>query len=198
MKVMTNDEYYTPSYIIEAVRIVLGSIDLDPSSTITANTIVQAGRFITREEDGLKTNWGCNCSVFLNPPSGETIINGRRISKPIAFWNKLLQYRLDDNLTHGIFLCYIYNMMVTSCNPMVSLSPFYNFPIAFLNKRLNFLTYTTLRDRLIFTENNQPISGNFLVYVSGSVDKTAKFVEQFSKLGGVMLPSHVFNKGGFK
>ena len=63
---MTNDEYYTPSHIIEAVRKVLGTIDLDPCSTSFANTIVQASAIITKQEDGLTTKWCNDCTVFLN------------------------------------------------------------------------------------------------------------------------------------
>lgn len=38
-------EYYTPAYIIEPVRRVLGSIDYDPASSELANSIVKATRY---------------------------------------------------------------------------------------------------------------------------------------------------------
>lgn len=38
-------EYYTPAYIIEPVRRVLGSIDYDPASSELANTIVKARQY---------------------------------------------------------------------------------------------------------------------------------------------------------
>ena len=61
-----DDEYYTPREIIEASRHVLHGIDLDPASNPTAQKIVQAHRYFTKEDDGLKQKW--SGSVFLNPP----------------------------------------------------------------------------------------------------------------------------------
>ena len=80
-------------------------------------------------------------------------------------------------------------MMTTSCNHVISLSPFYNFPIAFLDKRLRFLSHTCINGVSHFTENDRPISGNFLVYVSGSIDATDLFIQHFTPFGGVMLPT---------
>lgn len=61
-----NAERYTPSYIIEAAREVMGSIDLDPCSCKIANTVVKAERFFSIQEDGLKQEWSGN--IWLNPP----------------------------------------------------------------------------------------------------------------------------------
>lgn len=47
-------EWFTPPRYIEAVREVLGAIDLDPASSLAANRIVQAKRYFT-EVDILKT-----------------------------------------------------------------------------------------------------------------------------------------------
>lgn len=60
------DEYYTPEYIIAAVRTVLGEIDLDPASCERAQAVVQAGSYYTKADDGLNRSW-CG-RVFLNPP----------------------------------------------------------------------------------------------------------------------------------
>jgi len=59
-------EWYTPAPLIEAVREVMGGIDLDPASNATANAVIQAERYFTREDDGLSQDW--EGRVWLNPP----------------------------------------------------------------------------------------------------------------------------------
>jgi hypothetical protein len=45
-------EWFTPPRYIEAVREVLGAIDLDPASCESANRIVQATRYFTAADNG--------------------------------------------------------------------------------------------------------------------------------------------------
>jgi hypothetical protein len=59
-------EWYTPAVYIEAVRVVLGAIGLDPASSLLAQKTIQATRFFTLENDGLAHDW--RGRVFLNPP----------------------------------------------------------------------------------------------------------------------------------
>jgi len=61
-----NTEYYTPSGIIEAARLVMGGIDLDPASSAVANQRVQATRFFCAEDDALTVPW--NGRVWMNHP----------------------------------------------------------------------------------------------------------------------------------
>ena len=63
---LVNHERYTPSQLVDAVRLVLGEIDLDPASSREANKVVNAKSFFTKRTNGLKKRW--HGRVFLNPP----------------------------------------------------------------------------------------------------------------------------------
>lgn len=62
----SENEWYTPGEYLEAARVVLGVIDLDPASCAEANKTVQAARYYTREENGLLLPW--TGRVWCNPP----------------------------------------------------------------------------------------------------------------------------------
>lgn len=59
-------EMYTPVELIEAARRCMGTIDLDPASSIIANETVKADLFFTKENDGLNQDWFGN--TWLNHP----------------------------------------------------------------------------------------------------------------------------------
>lgn len=61
-----NNEWYTPPEFIEAARGVMGGIDLDPASSEIAQQTVQAAKFFTADDDGLRHPW--KARVWLNPP----------------------------------------------------------------------------------------------------------------------------------
>jgi ParB family chromosome partitioning protein len=72
------NEWYTPTAIIELARNVMGSIDCDPASSPIANQRVKAGVYYTSEDDGLHKPWIGN--VWLNPPYAPPMI-GQFITK---------------------------------------------------------------------------------------------------------------------
>lgn len=59
-------ESYTPGQYIEAARLVMGEIDLDPASNDLAQETVQALKWYDEENNGLLQPW--HGRVFLNPP----------------------------------------------------------------------------------------------------------------------------------
>lgn len=67
-------EHYTPPYILDLVKQTFApdGIELDPCSSIIANSYVQAQRYFTKKEDALTREWVAK-TVFLNPPYGRQV-----------------------------------------------------------------------------------------------------------------------------
>lgn len=88
------DEWYTPSKYVESARKVLGSIDLDPASNERAQQTVAAGRFYTKEDDGLSQPWAGN--VWMNPPYSFPLVQ--------TFAARLVAAYRDGKVCGGIML----------------------------------------------------------------------------------------------
>lgn len=65
-------DWYTPIDCIEAARVVLGNIDLDPASSKAAQEAIKADVYYTKELDGLSQPWFGR--VWLNPPYNMPLI----------------------------------------------------------------------------------------------------------------------------
>ena len=72
-----SNDWHTPSRYIEAARIVLGRIDLDPFSSAVANRTVKADRFLTMSDNSLHPrHWADRpITVWMNPPYGLGVID---------------------------------------------------------------------------------------------------------------------------
>ena len=68
-----NDEWYTPTRVVDKVREVLGNIDTDPASSDIANERIRASTIYTRENSGL--DHPLNGKVFLNPPYSNKLLS---------------------------------------------------------------------------------------------------------------------------
>jgi DNA N-6-adenine-methyltransferase (Dam) len=96
-----NNEWYTPARYVNAARDVMGGvIDLDPASCELANRAVQAGRYYTKEENGLLQPWYGN--VWLNCPF---VASEGDIPVPQFTWaRKLLQEYEQGHVKQAIML----------------------------------------------------------------------------------------------
>lgn len=90
------EEWYTPPYVIEIARRVLGQIDLDPASCLEAQTVVCANQYFNLADDGLAQPWPGR--IFVNPPYSR--------AKMKQFVGKLVhEYQHNANFVSAVMLC---------------------------------------------------------------------------------------------
>lgn len=188
----TTAEHYTPSIIVEPSRSVLGRIDLDPASCEEANQIVNADRYFTKQDDGLKQIWsaglGGYCRVFINPPGDPT---GKLVQK---FWVKLL-YEYEIGRVHSAiwvgFNIGQFRSLQRPVGPMV-------FPFCVPDKRIKFIEgieqpgpqeplFDEDREEYIAKVGDNPTHDSFVALLPGSELQKHLFAYEFGKLGQVRL-----------
>ena len=154
-------DYYTPAWIVEAAREVMGGIDLDPASSPIANARVQAQRYFTEAEDGLSQPWAGR--IWLNHPFGRGA-NARWIDKLVEEFNA-------GNVTQACCITY-------ASTSEQWFRPLMHFPICWLHGRTNYL----LPDGTI---KRGVTKGSCVTYMGPNV---RAFGRAFSPHGTVMLP----------
>lgn len=93
-----SEDWYTPPYIIEKARELMGYISLDPASCEFANAYIKADAYYDKERDGLHRPWYGR--VFLNPPYGRI---GNRSSQ--GTWAHKMEAELEKgNMEEGLLL----------------------------------------------------------------------------------------------
>src|SRR5229473_6358844 len=149
-----SDEWYTPANILDAVRDVLGTIDLDPASCPEAQATVQATRYFTIEDDGLKQEW--RGRVWLNGPFSHPL--------NIRFVNKLIAEVASGRVSKAIMLVNI-------------------LPSAWLQEAITICSAVCFsRDRLRFTHQTGKIqinNHNLVIFYFGP--DVEKFVRRFAE-----------------
>lgn len=89
------NEWYTPEEIIEAARLVLGGIDLDPATSKAANDkFIRAAQIFTLADNGLKHPW--HGRVWMNPPYSQPAVE--------QFCEKLAASVKAGNVTAAVVL----------------------------------------------------------------------------------------------
>lgn len=157
-----NTEYYTPKFIIEAARAVMGSIELDPASSVQANKTVKAYRICTKENDGLSQDWKCS-TLFLNHPFGR---------KENPLWINKLIYEWRAGVINDAAICITY-----ACTSEKWFMELLYKPQCFLIPRTNYY----LPDG---TKKKGVTKGSVVTYLGGKVDK---FKEVFSSYGVIKI-----------
>jgi DNA N-6-adenine-methyltransferase (Dam) len=154
-------EYFTPSFIIEAARSVMGSIDLDPASCAKANETVNAARFFTKEDDGLSREWTGN--VWMNHPFSRSG-NMDWISMFV------LSYTLGS-MKQGCCITY-------ASTSETWFRPLMQYPQCYLRPRTNYVSPDGKIKRGVS-------KGSAVTYLGPNSDK---FFREFRELGSVVMP----------
>lgn len=160
-----SDEYYTPSFIISAVRDTLGYIELDPASSLLANKVVMADKIYTKEEDGLVNPWNAE-TLFMNPP----------YSKVLKFVTLFIQNYSSRNVKTGIVLVKTdnstkwYDLLLNNCSA-----------VCLVRKRIKFY------DPINFSYN-PPTFSSSIFYFGNNM---SKFYQNFSDIGNIVTPVKV-------
>ena len=150
------NEWYTPQPFIEAARLVMGAIDLDPASSDVANTVVDAAAYFTAQDDGLSQDWYGR--VWMNPPYAQPLVS--------QFCAKLRDEYDAGNVTDAIML--VNNATETAWfQRIIGAASAVCFPLA----RVKFWA----PDRVA-----APLQGQAVVYLG---DNPAAFIREFAAFG---------------
>lgn len=91
---LSKNEWNTPAVYIESARFVLNGIGLDPATNESAQQIIKAERYFTREMDGLNYDW--TGKVWMNPPYSMGLIK--------TFVDKFIRHWMTGDIKAGIVL----------------------------------------------------------------------------------------------
>ena len=152
------NEWYTPACYIESARRVMGSIDLDPASSLIANERVGATKIYTQEDDGLQYEWSGN--VWMNPPYAQPLI--------MHFISKLAE---SENVNQAIVL--VNNGTETAWGQT-------------LLKACSSVCFPQGRIKFIDPEGNpgqSPLQGQMIAYIGSNTDA---FRIEFAQYGTVL------------
>jgi len=174
---MDNSEWHTPKPIVEAARTTMGGIDLDPCSHEEVNDVVQATRFYTAADDGLKQPWAGR--VFVNAPGGLVA----------PFWLKLISEPIDE----AVWVGYSLEQLQVLQRVRARKTPL-DFPMCVPSKRIAFLESAAKRDARFAklraqgkrcAEATSPSHANYVAYLGANIDR---FAAVFSQFGQIVIP----------
>lgn len=162
-----SDSWFTPPEYLDSVRTVMGSIDLDPFTSETANEIVGAKNIFTIDNSAFENDWKVteNTRVFMNPPYSAGMCS-RSVNRFIDQYESKRFFEgivLTNNATDTRW----FNALVSRCSL-----------VCFTNHRISF-----------WNADRKNVSGNTRgqsFFYFGS--KRVKFRKTFEKHGFVLMP----------
>jgi len=182
-----NVEYYTDPKILAKMReLFRGTPDLDPASSQIANQHVQAKRYFTVEDDGLKQEWFGK--VWMNHPFSK----GEKLCKPnckkktcvdrgyhitsdlpgnVDWITKLVNDYENGGVEEALAICY-------ASTSEGWFRPLHLYPQCYLTPRTNY-----------YNQKGEKVpgvtKGSVITYLGTDVDR---FCELFSEFGEIKLP----------
>lgn len=164
------NEWYTPGEYVQLARQVMGGIDLDPASCELAQKTVDAAKFYSIEDDGLRHEW-CG-RIWMNPPYSKDLC--------VLFINKLL-----DEIDYGRVkqACVLVNNATETgwCQRLLEVAE----AVCFVAGRIRFVDKSG-------KPANSPLQGQLIAYYGSDADL---FVSTFARVG-VSFVSGSFTQGG--
>lgn len=160
-----NNEWYTPEEYIEAARMIMGSIDVDPASNDLAQKTVNAAIYYTEKTNGLDKPWVGN--VWINPPYSSSLIGD--------FCDKLLNEVACLNTKQAVVLV----------NNATESQWFRS-----LIKQASMVGFTKRRVRFIDQNGNpsgSPLQGQAVIYIGKNEQQ---FIDYFSGLCWIAKVCH--------
>ena len=175
-------EWYTPAPIIEAARVAMGDIDLDPATTVEANErSIKAEHILTVEDDALSpdTLWMPECDVhegrvWLNPPYRQPDVQ--------RFSERLLAEIEAGTVVQAIWLSN--NATETEWGQSLLINAM---SVCFPARRIKFFDGN-------FKPVNSPTQGQMIVGLGPQLDRD-KFCSAFKELGVITMKQDFYNSG---
>ena len=185
-----NDFISPPELVAATAAFFGGSIDLDPASSESANSIIQADRFFTWKENGLNQPWKAD-SVFLYPP--KSTLNGAEQPKDTRLFRKNLRFKKSAQRV-WLELCYnkwlrnefgqgIIFLTSSEVALLVTQKIGFDFPLCILSER----------PRLLHEQTLKPVQAKvfgFIYYLPSQLNyenSIRSFSEHYSNLGRVYI-----------
>ena len=185
-----NDFISPPELVATTAAFFGGSIDLDPASSESANSVVQADRFFTWKENGLNQPWKAD-SVYLYPP--KSTLNGAEQPKDTRLFRKNLRFKKSAQRV-WLELCYnkwlrnefgqgIIFLTSSEVALLVTQKIGFDFPLCILSER----------PRLLHEQTLKPVQAKvfgFIYYLPSQLNyenSIRSFSEHYSNLGRVYI-----------
>lgn len=212
-----SNEHYGPPEYVESARALMGKIDLDPASSVLANTIIKAETFFDKKMNGFHRDWFGN--VYHNPPGGicdnqaRPVLNARKgkrksckvtgacglppghehpgqTSAAKAWWFKLAGEYMSGRVDQAVFMGFNLELQQTTqtkCFNSADLPSVLKFPVCYPATRIKFWHPT---DEGELEKGTQPTHANIVVYLpkNWSEIERLRFETLFSDFGEVVWP----------